>query len=64
MTIIKDDRVEFLNERKENILALADDKTLAHQTNDWIVKASDNKYTYNFDWLGLPIIQLPQDMVA
>lgn len=21
-------------------------------------------YTYNFDWLGLPIIQFPQDMVA
>jgi len=23
-----------------------------------------NQYTYNFDWLGLPIIQLPQDIIA
>ena len=22
-----------------------------------------NKYVYNFDWLGRPIIQFPQDMV-
>lgn len=25
---------------------------------------TQNKYYYNFDWLGLPIIQYPQDMVA
>ncbi|MBL8958115.1 MAG: cephalosporin hydroxylase family protein [Myxococcaceae bacterium] len=31
---------------------------------DWVEKAGDQKYTYNFSWMGRPIIQLPQDIVA
>lgn len=36
-------------------------KSLAHQ---WILESMKRKYLYNFDWLGRPIIQYPQDMVA
>jgi cephalosporin hydroxylase len=64
MTISKDDRIEFLNERKMNINELGEDKVLATETNNWLIRASNNKYSYNFDWLGLPIIQFPQDIVA
>lgn len=31
---------------------------------DFLNKTAEAKYTYNFSWLGLPIIQLPQDIIA
>jgi cephalosporin hydroxylase len=31
-------------------------------TDRWIFEASKNRYTYNFTWLGRPIIQFPQDI--
>ena len=30
----------------------------------FIKHSTDAKYTYRFDWLGTPIIQYPQDMIA
>tara|TARA_A100001391_G_scaffold47203_1_gene28096 strand:- start:189 stop:872 length:684 start_codon:yes stop_codon:yes gene_type:complete len=31
---------------------------------DFITRSLEDKYSYNFSWLGRPIIQYPQDMVA
>jgi cephalosporin hydroxylase len=31
---------------------------------EWMLEATRARYTYNFAWLGRPIIQMPQDMVA
>lgn len=31
---------------------------------NWIKHPDNNKYSYHFDWLGRPIIQCPQDIVA
>jgi len=31
---------------------------------DFIHKTSQMKYSYNFSWLGIPIIQFPQDIIA
>lgn len=33
-------------------------------TDRWIFEASKGRYTYNFTWLGRPIIQFPQDIQA
>lgn len=33
-------------------------------TLDWILQSANLKYTYNFTWMGRPIIQFPQDMIA
>jgi cephalosporin hydroxylase len=30
----------------------------------WMIEATRSKYAYNLTWLGRPIIQVPQDMVA
>lgn len=30
----------------------------------WIIAGARHKYTYQFTWMGRPIIQFPQDMVA
>lgn len=31
---------------------------------DWLEEVSRYKYSYNFSWLGRPIIQFPQDIIA
>ncbi|TAK32243.1 MAG: cephalosporin hydroxylase [Chloroflexota bacterium] len=33
-------------------------------TLDWVCETAKYKYTYNFTWLGRPIIQLPADIIA
>ncbi|MDY7055161.1 cephalosporin hydroxylase family protein [Limnospira fusiformis] len=33
-------------------------------TLDWIIDSARVKYTYKFSWMGRPIIQFPQDMIA
>jgi len=54
----------FGNERKESIRKLGIDVKLKSISIDWIKKSSFLKYSYNFDWLGRPIIQFPQDIIA
>ena len=55
---------EFEASVSQNISSLRRDSKLAKQTNDWILKTLPHHYSYNFRWLGRPIIQYPQDMVA
>ena len=33
-------------------------------SNEWYIEATKNRYSYNFSWMGRPIIQYPQDLVA
>ena len=33
-------------------------------SNEWMINAFKNRYMYNFECLGRPIIQTPVDMVA
>lgn len=60
---MQDDRIDFLKDREKNIEKMARDN-LALKSQQWFIEASNYKYSYNFDWLGLPIIQFPQDIVA
>jgi cephalosporin hydroxylase len=55
---------QFKKEKEENIQALSNNSALKKQGMDFVEKTAPNKYTYNFTWLGRPIIQFPQDMVA
>lgn len=48
----------------ENIRMLGEDQPLWASTVNWVIKANSHNYTYNFNFLGRPIIQFPQDMVA
>lgn len=56
-----DDREQFKKDRLENINI---QKITIPSWKDFSTEAHTNNYTYNFDWLGLPIIQTPQDIVA
>jgi cephalosporin hydroxylase len=40
------------------------DEGLIKITRDWVSYANSRKYSYHFEWLGRPIIQYPQDIVA
>lgn len=59
-----DPEADFRREVENHIAALGEDEALRKSSIDWIVDSSKHRYTYNFRWLGRPIIQFPQDMVA
>jgi len=56
--------VQFRAERQANISGMGADANLKSLTRQWGNGAAPYKYSYNFDWLGRPIIQIPQDIVA
>lgn len=55
---------KFLKEKKENISKLGNDKDLIELGCEFVSKTAKYKYSYNFNWLGRPIIQFPQDIIA
>lgn len=55
---------KFEKEKKENITKLARDKDLKSLALKLMIDSSKYKYSYNFDWLGKPFIQIPQDIIA
>ena len=55
---------QFNKEKKQNIQLQGKDKSLAKLGVDFLVKTAPTKYSYNFSWMGRPIIALPQDMIA
>lgn len=54
----------FLSEVQDNIEGLRADGIVQQATIDWINAVAPHKYTYNFTWLGRPVIQFPQDLAA
>jgi cephalosporin hydroxylase len=55
---------KFFTEVRENIKNLDKDQALRGLSNIWMRETGRYKYTYNFTWMGRPIIQYPQDMIA
>lgn len=55
---------QFEQEKSEFVTALAQDEDLKRKSLDWMLHADKHKYTYNFSWLGRPIIKFPNDIVA
>jgi cephalosporin hydroxylase len=55
---------QFTEECAREIEALGTNDRLVRATQEWIGLANVAKYSYHFEWLGRPIIQYPQDIVA
>jgi cephalosporin hydroxylase len=55
---------QFENERHDRILSYQQDKPWRQLSQDWLQASMERKYVYNFEWLGRPIIQYPQDIMA
>jgi cephalosporin hydroxylase len=49
---------------RKNVADLGADHDLQGLSNIWIRQTSVYYYTYNFSWMGRPIIQFPQDVFA
>lgn len=54
----------FAAERHTAIAAMAEDAALQHTTREWFRQSCTYNYSYNFSWLGRPVIQYPQDLFA
>jgi len=54
----------FKQQVADNIKGLGEDKDVQGLSRIWCRETNRNGYTYNFSWLGRPIIQYPQDMIA
>ena len=54
----------FYLERKILIEKNAENINLQKAKNDFNVESNKAKYSYNFSWMGRPIIAYPQDMIA
>ncbi len=55
---------KFKQECKNEISIQGEDSKLKSSTQAWFNLANENKYSYHFEWMGRPIIQYPQDMIA
>ena len=54
----------FTKECKEEINKQSQDQLFLKLSQNWMNQSWKHKYTYHFNWLGRPIIQMPQDILA
>ncbi len=56
--------INFEKRKGKMINLMNKDKKMLKLSRDWFDRAFSSEYSYNFSWLGRPIIQFPQDMIA
>jgi cephalosporin hydroxylase len=57
------DRKSFEEEKSIEIQNAKTDPELLKKARDFLVQSDKHKYGYYWNWLGLPIIQMPEDIV-
>ncbi len=55
---------QFLEERRERIGSYSGNEKLKNLSRAFMEESIVAKYSYNFSWMGRPVIQYPQDVVA
>lgn len=55
---------QFKRECAEEVAIQGADPVLRRASSAWMNLANSRKYSYHFEWLGRPIIQYPQDLIA
>jgi cephalosporin hydroxylase len=56
--------LEFVKERENRIKSFANNQELKRTAKEFNTESNKAQYSYNFSWMGRPIIQYPQDMIA
>lgn len=56
--------MNFEQEKQARIEAIENNDALKSSAHEFMKASLASKYSYNYNWLGRPIIQYPQDMVA
>ena len=59
-----DDRAEFEARKRVKAQSLGGDRALFEQALEALQAADSYDYTYLWSWMGVPIIQLPADVMA
>jgi cephalosporin hydroxylase len=54
----------FVEERKERVAVNGSNEALKQAAESFNLQSNKAKYSYNFSWLGRPVIQYPQDIMA
>lgn len=54
----------FNNEKVERIDGYSSNDALKSAASSFVLESNKSQYSYNFTWMGRPIIQYPQDMIA
>lgn len=57
-------REDLEKQKRENAGAQRQDEGLARIAHDFVVKSDQYGYGYQWTWCGLPVIQMPQDIVV
>lgn len=55
---------QFKRDGAREVDAQGSDPALQQATRAWMDRAQARRYSYHFEWLGRPVIQYPQDMLA
>ncbi len=61
---MSDDREEFARNASKNAAALGEDKALFEQSKKLVLGLDKYDYSYLWSWMGVPIIQMPADVLA
>jgi cephalosporin hydroxylase len=61
---MSDEATRFADERRREAAEMHEDGELKRLSREWFDKSYKYRYSYNFRWLGRPIIQYPEDIVA
>lgn len=61
---MSDPITEFIEEKKQRIKSYASNQSLQAAAKTFNTESNKSQYSYNFTWMGRPIIQYPQDMIA
>lgn len=61
---VVDDRSQFEEDKRTHAAEMAEDGTLKRSAMDVVVQSDQHNWSYQWSWLGVPIIQMPPDIVA
>lgn len=64
MTLTMSAVEQFRHECADEVAEQGADASMVSSSQAWVQQANARKYSYHFEWLGRPIIQYPQDMIA
>ncbi|MDE0305332.1 MAG: CmcI family methyltransferase [Albidovulum sp.] len=59
-----DDRADFMRNSKSQALKLGKDTKVFEQAKETMLALNQYDYPYLWNWLGMPIIQIPADIIA
>jgi cephalosporin hydroxylase len=59
-----DEIARFMAEVTQQVEGLTLDHDVQALSRIWVREIARHKYAYNFTWMGRPLIQFPQDMIA